>query len=141
MKEPNIKDLETFKKLELVGVEIDKLDNLKKKTFVALYNQLYGHISNTCQGTGISRQTYYDWLDDDPLFAKAIMESEMNLNDEIRDVLINKAGSGDMTAVIFYLKKRHPDFKETPQTLQQFNLGGKDGNSITFVNFKNESTS
>ena len=44
----------------------------------------------------------------------------MNLNDEIRDVLIQKEGSGDMTAVIFYLKKRHPDFKDTP-TLFQIN--------------------
>ena len=111
---------ETFNKLELKTVDIDRLDNIKKKRFVALYNQLYGHISNTCEGVGISRQTYYDWLDHDSEFAKAIMESEMNLNDEIRDVLIQKAGSGDMTAVIFYLKKRHPDFKDTP-TLFQIN--------------------
>jgi len=124
MKEHKQEDnITVFQKLELAGIEVDKLDSVKKKRFVELYNQLYGHISNACEGTGISRQTYYDWLDKDSLFAKAIMESEMNLNDEIRDVLINKAASGDMAAVIFYLKKRHPDFKEQPTTLIQNNFG------------------
>lgn len=99
---------------------VDKLD-AKKRRFVDLYDQLFGHITNTCQATGISRQTYYDWLDDDPIFARAILESESHLNDEIRDVLINKAASGDMTAVIFYLKNRHPDFKQQPSTLIQNN--------------------
>lgn len=100
----------------------DKLDSEKKKLFVRLYNQLFGNISNTCLGVGIARQTYYDWLEKDELFRSLIMESEMNLNDEIREVLINKAASGDMTAVIFYLKKRHPDFKDTPQALIQNNF-------------------
>ena len=40
------------------------------------------------------------------------LDSEADLNDEIRQVLIAKAGEGDMTAVIFYLKNRHPDFKQ-----------------------------
>lgn len=99
-----------------------KSDNYKKERFVELYDQLYGHITNVCSAVPISRDTYYRWLDTDPEFAKAIMESEMHLNDEIRDVLINKAASGDMTAVIFYLKKRHPDFKDTPQALIQNNF-------------------
>ncbi len=112
--------LEKFDLTQLQG--IDKLDDHKKKRFVELYNQLFGHISNTCDAVGIVRQTYYNWLEKDELFRSLIMESEMNLNDEIRDVLINKAASGDMTAVIFYLKKRHPDFKEQPTTLVQVNF-------------------
>lgn len=91
---------------------IDKLDALKKEKFISLYQQLNGHITQACEGADIARQTYYNWLEKDPNFAQAIMESEMNLNDEVRDVLINKAASGDMTAVIFYLKNRHPDFKQ-----------------------------
>src|SRR5437764_469213 len=92
-----------------------KSDNPKKTKFVEYFDQLFGHITNTCQAAGISRDTYYRWLDEDKGFAKAIAESEMHLNDEVRDVLINKAASGDMTAVIFYLKKRHPDFKDQSQ--------------------------
>ncbi len=91
-----------------------KSDNPKKQQFVALYDQLYGHITNVCEATGISRETYYAWMKKD--------KCEWHLNDEIRDVLINKAGSGDMTAVIFYLKNRHPDFKQGPSLLIQQNF-------------------
>lgn len=89
---------------------IDKLDT-KKKLFVDMYTRLNGHISNACAAIPISRQTYYTWLETDENFTNAIAEAELHLNDEIRDVLIQRAASGDLTGVIFYLKNRHPDFK------------------------------
>lgn len=94
---------------------VDKLDAIKKKDFVSLYSQTMGHITDCCRALNMSRQTYYNWLDSDENFARQIMEAEMDLNDDIRDVLVKKAGEGDMTAVIFYLKNRHPDFKPQPQ--------------------------
>lgn len=94
---------------------VDKLDSIKKGKFVDTYKATKGNISDSCRVAGISRQTYYDWLDKKDEFSRQIMEAEMELNDDIRDVLISKAGDGDMTAVIFYLKKRHPDYKEQPQ--------------------------
>lgn len=94
----------------------------KKKEFLDWYRETRGHISNSARAIGVSRQTYYDWLDNDPQFAKAVVEAEAELNDEIRDVLVSKAGEGDMTAVIFYLKNRHPDFK---QQSQQINISGE----------------
>ncbi len=99
-----------------------QIEHLKKEKFVQIYRQLMGHISDTCSTVGISRTTYYNWLDSDINFAKEIMECEMELNDDVRDVLVKKAGEGDMTAVIFYLKNRHPDFKQQPTTLIQQNF-------------------
>jgi hypothetical protein len=99
-----------------------QIQQSKKRNFIETYRQTFGHISNTCSAIGINRATYYDWLEKDKDFLKEIMEAEMELNDEIRDVLIKKAGEGDMTAVIFYLKKRHPDFKEQPHVLIQQNF-------------------
>lgn len=96
-------------------------DNPKKEIFIAYYDQLNGHISNTCAAVPIHRDTYYDWLDKDESFRKAVMECEMHLNDDIREALINKAASGDTASIIFYLKKRHPDFKDSPNTLVQVN--------------------
>lgn len=121
-----------------MSTALDILD-AKKARFVELYDQLNGHITNTCEGVGISRQTYYDWLEKDKQFATAIIESEKHLNDEIRDVLINKAASGDMAAVIFYLKSRHPDFKQSPHTLIQVNQG-KDMGVSFFDNAENQIT-
>lgn len=99
-----------------------QITQVKKNKFVELYRQTMGHISDTCRTIGISRKTYYNWLDNDKEFVKDIMEAEMELNDDIRDVLVKKAGEGDMTAVIFYLKNRHPEFQQKPTMLQQINI-------------------
>ena len=99
-----------------------QITHAKKDLFVRTYQELMGHIGDTCRAVGISRKTYYNWLESDLTFTQSIMELEMDLNDDIRKVLIDKAAEGDMTAVIFYLKKRHPDFKEQPQILVQQNF-------------------
>lgn len=99
-----------------------QITQAKKKLFAQTYQQLLGHIGDTCRAVGIARKTYYNWLKSDPEFTTKIMELEMDLNDDVRDVLVKKAAEGDMTAVIFYLKKRHPDFKEQPQVLIQQNF-------------------
>lgn len=117
---------------------VQQIQQLKKNKFIEAYKATNGNITDSSTIAEIDRSTYYKWLQDDNTFALQILDSEANLNDEIRQVLISKAAEGDMTAVIFYLKNRHPDFKQTPQLLQQINVKG---NEITFVSFKNESES
>lgn len=95
---------------------VDKLDRIKKNRFIKTYEKTRGHISESCQVVGIARQTYYNWLDKNDWFANKIMEVELKLNDDIKRVLVDKAkDEKDMTAVIFYLKKRHPEFRDQPQ--------------------------
>lgn len=101
---------------------IDKLDALKKEKFVDAYKKTNGNITDSASVAGIARATYYNWLEKDDEFAMKILDSEADLNDEIRQVLIAKAADGDMTAVIFYLKNRHPDFKQQPSVLIQQNF-------------------
>lgn len=91
---------------------VKQIEQLKKEKFIETYKATLGNITESSQVAGIARGTYYNWLDKDKEFAMQILDSEADLNDEIRQVLINKAASGDMTAVIFYLKNRHPDFKQ-----------------------------
>lgn len=101
---------------------IDKLDALKKDKFIEAYKKTNGNITDSASIAGIARATYYNWLEKDDKFALQILDSEADLNDEIRQVLIAKAADGDMTAVIFYLKNRHPDFKPQPNILIQQNF-------------------
>lgn len=96
----------------------------KKRKFLEAYSQTNGNITDSSRIAGIDRTTYYNWLKDDSDFALQVLDHEAELNDEIRQVLIQKAAEGDMTAVIFYLKNRHPDFKPQPGVLQQFNTEG-----------------
>jgi hypothetical protein len=94
---------------------------LKKVKAIELWKETKGHISNICRAIGIERKTFYTWLKKDPDFATALLDSEAELNDDIREALIQKCADGDMTAIIFYLKNRHPDFLQRPQTLVQVN--------------------
>lgn len=102
---------------------VTQITQLKKDKFIEAYKSTNGNITDSASITGIERKTYYNWLEADESFAMQILDSEANLNDEIRQVLISKAAEGDMTAVIFYLKNRHPDFKPQPTTLIQNNFG------------------
>lgn len=112
-----------------ITTKTTKMD-LKKAKAIELWRETHGHISNISRSLGIARSTFYAWMED-PVFAQALIDSEGELNDEIRDVLITKAAEGDMTAVIFYLKNRHPDFKQQPQVIQQFNVGKEMGIQVT----------
>ena len=109
---------------------IDKINALKKSKFVEAYNQTIGNITDSASIAGINRATYYLWLEKDKDFAMQILDSEANLNDDIRQALIQKAAEGDMTAIIFYLKNRHPDFKQQSSYGMEFKDGEK---SIRFV--------
>lgn len=100
---------------------VEQIQQLKKQKFIEAYQKTNGNITDSATIAEINRGTYYNWLEEDSDFALQIMDSEANLNDEIRQVLISKAAEGDMTAVIFYLKNRHPDFKQQPTTVVQVN--------------------
>lgn len=91
---------------------LTQIQRIKKEKFIDAYKKTNGHITDSASVAGIDRGTYYNWLDSDKEFAMQILDAEADLNDEIRQVLISKAADGDMTAVIFYLKNRHPDFKQ-----------------------------
>lgn len=103
-----------MKKIIKVTNPIDKLDTIKKGKFVDLYRETRGHISDCCRAVNIARQTYYNWLESDSNFLQLIAEAEAEINDDMREALIQKGADGDTGAIIFYLKKRHPDFKDTP---------------------------
>lgn len=60
---------------------------------------------------------------DDPDFAKGIVDAEYELNDDVREALIHQIADGNMTAIIFYLKNRHPDFKPQSFMGMEFKKG------------------
>lgn len=122
---------------------LTKVDNIKKAEFIKNYRapEIMGNISVVCSTIGIARQTYYDWLEADEIFRNIIAEAKLEMCDVAEAELYSRGLEKDTTALIYWLKNRHPDFKEEPKILQQFNVGTKDGNSIMFVNFKNDTTS
>lgn len=68
-----------------------------------------------CEKTGVGRATFYRWLKDDPDFAKLANESITEGNGLISDVaesqLANLIKSGNLGAISFWLKHRHPAYR------------------------------
>ncbi len=65
----------------------------------------------------ISRQTYYDWLEKDEKFRNIIKDKKMAMCDDMEQILISRAVDKSDTALIYWLKYNHPQYKETPANI------------------------
>lgn len=104
---------------------ITKVDSIKKAMFIENYrkDELMGNITKVCDILGIHRSTYYIWLEEDEGFRELMKEEKMKLCDLAESELFSRGLEKDTTALIYWLKNRHPDFKEQPMQLnQQFNI-------------------
>lgn len=104
---------------------IDTLDT--KKRFLEIYKspESGGNISTVCSAVGIVRQTYYNWLEADEKFAKAMFDLKMEKCDEMEQQLYQRGFEKSDTALIFWLKNNHPNYKEVHQTNVQVNNYGQ----------------
>ena len=78
----------------------------KKVLMIEAMTKSLGIVTNACKAVGINRATYYDWMEKDATF-----KAEIDLIDEVaidfvEGKLLSKIGSGDTTAIIFYLKTK-----------------------------------
>ncbi len=69
-----------------------------------------------CRKTGIGKSSYYRFRKDDPKFAKkadeAIREGVALVNDAAEGTIVGAIKERSVDAAKFWLKHRHPDFKE-----------------------------
>lgn len=67
-----------------------------------------------CERVGVSRAAYYKWRLDDAPFARAadraLEASKFRVNDMARSQLLRLIQSGNLTAIIFWLKNNDPAF-------------------------------
>ena len=80
--------------------------NLKKESFIKLYQETFGNITLSAKNSGISRGTYYKWINEDPKFLEEInaIEPKEMLVDFAESMLIQRIKKEDTTAIIFALK-------------------------------------
>lgn len=57
---------------------------------------------------GINKATLYDWKNKFPDISEALKKGKEIVDYEVENALLNKARSGDTTAMIFWLKNRKP---------------------------------
>lgn len=90
------------------------MDNIKKDKFIEIYarDEIKGNVSMSCAGVNISRQTYYNWLENDKKFRKIIANLKLKLCDDMEQILIKRAVEKSDTALIYWLKYNHQQYKE-----------------------------
>lgn len=94
---------------------IDTVDNNKKKLLKA-YEKSLCNISQTCKIVGICREAFYQWKRKDPKFDKELKKIKKQLIDDLETQLIEMGRNDNITALIFFLKNNHPNYKPTLYT-------------------------
>lgn len=73
-------------------------------------------IQVACEKVDVSRNTVYRWRKEGPEFAKAMDEAladgEAVVNDMSESQLLSKIKNGEWPPIAFWLRKRHPKFKD-----------------------------
>jgi len=92
----------------------------KKKIALETYYALNGNVSRTCKALKIERRTWYNWLEQDPVFFEAINEQKQEVLDNLKDEALRRAldtSKENDTMLIFSLKSLHPEFKPQRDTM------------------------
>ena len=78
----------------------------RKKQILELYPKKACNVSAVCSAVGITRKTFYDYMNADDEFADSIEESKEALIDNAESILQKKILSEDTVSLIFFLKTR-----------------------------------
>lgn len=87
-------------------------DALKQRALAA-YREA-GTVMHACIAAGVGRRTWYDWMEQDPKFAAAAIETGEAVTDDLEKEAIKRAKEGSDTLIIFLLKSKRPEqYRET----------------------------
>lgn len=77
-----------------------------KEKFLENFKLSLGNISISCEASGISRQTYYNWIKQDTTFANECKDIEERNLDLAEMKLLNAIREGKTAELLFYLKTK-----------------------------------
>jgi len=84
--------------------EVDAIkSNVRREHFIIMFFRYNCNVSAACISTGISRGTYYQWLERYPEFREAVTEANEALLDFAEEQLIKNIKAGKETSLFFYL--------------------------------------
>jgi hypothetical protein len=79
---------------------------LKKNAMIQALESSLGIVSKACETIGISRKTHYDWIKDDPEYAKAVDELSNLVLDFAESNLHKQIEEGNSTSTIYLLNHK-----------------------------------
>jgi len=102
------------KEIASVNKKTSKKAVVKEKLLVQLEKMPVVEVAAKRSGT--SSSTYYRWINEDPMFARAAQQALDSgiqyINDVAESKVISGIFSGDRTMVTFWLKKRHKNYTD-----------------------------
>ena len=81
------------------------MDTIKSATIQALIKSL-GIVTTACKTVNISRQTHYNWMNDDPEYRKEVEDIADIALDFAESKLHKQIQGGEVSSTIFYLKTK-----------------------------------
>lgn len=104
---------EEIKAIESKSVETphDKRLKKQKEHFLLELRDCMGIITIACEKQEIARSTFYNWCSSDSDFKKQVDEIKKEQIGVVEDRLLKAILQGNVSAIIFYLKCKHPEFK------------------------------
>lgn len=78
--------------------------------FIEAFHNGY-NITEACQYAGVSRDSYYRWLEEIPEFAERIEEAKMMPNRKAKENVLKDIREGEVSTSKWWLERRDPEFK------------------------------
>ena len=96
----------TLKKPRRVAMVVSHPDPIKMRALRAY--TIAGTVKRACLAAKVGRSTWYDWMEADPVFAKAVVDAAEEVTDELEEEAVERAKHGSDTLLIFLLKSKRP---------------------------------
>lgn len=91
------------------GSQREQAVAIRKESILLAFKKNYCNVSRACEDAGISRQTWGNYMREDPEFRQKVNDIIEGLKDLVESHLIKSIVGGDVTAQIFFLKTRCKD--------------------------------
>ena len=103
------------------------IKSIKKKLLIKALTQSLGVVTTACKKAKVSRQTFYNWIDNDPAFKKEVDDITEIALDFAESKLHELISENNVPAILFYLKTkgRKRGFIEKNITEVQGNIESK----------------
>lgn len=108
---------------------MNKSTKSKQKTLLVEQLRKTPIVQLVCEKVGVSRATFYRWKKEDEEFAlkadKALINGKLLVNDMAESQLISAIKDKNLTAIIFWLKHHHNDYRNQLDISGEITAKGK----------------
>lgn len=98
--------------VEIEQTPVQERTKLRKEKFLVMFEKTLGIIGAACKFSGISRNTYYEWREQDPEFKKSCDKILYTQPGAVEDKLLQAIANNNSSSIHFYLSRKHQDYKQ-----------------------------